>query len=126
MLSQNKVVDYHRKALELMYQGKCTIVVQRTVQKANKATGTEEETVCKDQPCRLSYSSFPTSTPGDGILKVNQLVKLFLAPEIEVPAGAKISVTQSGRTEVYFRGSQPAVYDTHQEINLETDRGWGK
>ena len=47
-----------------------------------------------------------------------QSVKLFLAPEREIPAGSKITVEGRGMTRVYARSGQPAVYGSHQEIAL--------
>ena len=45
-------------------------------------------------------------------------MKLFLAPEWQVPAGSKITVTGRGGERVYCRSGEAAVYGSHQEIPL--------
>lgn len=49
----------------------------------------------------------------------SQAVKLFIAPEIAVPEGSRIDVTQNGITTSYRQSGTPAVYSSHQEITLE-------
>ena len=78
------------------------------------------------EPCRLSFSGASSQTlsglEAAGEAKpwsqAGQSVKLFLAPEREVPPGSKITVTGRGVTRVYGRSGQPAVYGSHQEIAL--------
>ena len=53
-----------------------------------------------------------------------QGVKLFLAPEIVISSNSKIVVTQNGVTDEYSASGIPAIYSTHQEITLESFRGW--
>lgn len=117
MLPKNAVVKV-RKALEMGYNGTFTVIEHKKVKKANKTTGFSDVEVLKDQPCRLSFSSSPSAENGD-TARINQTVKLFCSPEIEVKEGSKIVVTQSGVTTAYKRSGTPAVYDTHQEILLE-------
>lgn len=109
-----------RYAIERMYSGLCTVTVKKS--HINKATGvtefTERATVY-DQPCRLSFSSKSASTANDGYNTVAQPVTLFIAPEIEIPAGSKITVTQNGKTTDYCRSGEGAVYVSHQEIALD-------
>ena len=46
-------------------------------------------------------------------------VVLFIAPEVEIPSGSKITVTQNGKTTDYCRSGESAVYTSHKEIALE-------
>lgn len=109
-----------RKAIESMYDGVCTISNYQNIEDPiTFVTELNEVEVIKDQPCRLSYSSIPSTTQTDTINAVSQSIKLFIAPEVNIPAGSKIVVTQNGRTTVYKQSGQPAIYSTHQEINLE-------
>lgn len=55
----------------------------------------------------------------DGYNTVSQSVVLFIAPEVEIPSGSKITVTQNGKTTDYCRSGESAVYTSHQEIALE-------
>ena len=51
---------------------------------------------------------------------VAQKIKLFLPPDVIVPAGSRIVV----RGRAYAGSGIPAGYDTHQEILLTAFQGW--
>lgn len=113
-----------RQAVESRYEGICTITGFAKVRDAQtNITETKEIEYAEGQPCRLSFSSFPSAAGTETAADLLQSIKLFLAPEIEVPAGCKITVTQAGRTGIYERSGQPAVYATHQEIQLALHGG---
>jgi hypothetical protein len=112
-----------RRALENGYIGTFTVTEHQKVTKPNHTTGFSDVEVLVDQPCRLSFSSNPSTSDGD-VPKINHTVKLFFAPEITVKEGSKITVTQNGVTTEYKRSGTPAVYQTHTEILLELFKGW--
>jgi len=124
MLSQNTVVAAVREVLESTYTGTCDIVERQKVTKENKSTGFEEITVLEKQPCKLSFSTIKSSAPGEAAASIVQITKLFIAPEIDVRPGSKLTVTQNGTTAEYTRSGKAAVYNTHQEIVLELFQGW--
>lgn len=108
-----------RKAIESLYVGKCDIIYQRKVKDPDTMqTHFEDVTVATAQPCRLSFKSI-TSTDQGIAAAVKQSIKLFISPDVEIQAGAKIIATQNGRTQEYKASGQPALYSTHQEIILE-------
>jgi hypothetical protein len=107
-----------RLAIEKLYEGQCTITVKET-KRVNGITRTEDKVYCENQPCKLSYQSTSSSNETETVSTSYQEIKLFIAPEIEIPEGAKISVTQDGRTELYKRSSKPMVYSNHQEVLLD-------
>lgn len=72
-----------------------------------------------DQKCKLSYEKQTATTPTGGPAVIAQTTKLFIAPELDIPAGSKIIVTQHGKTTDYARSGEPAVYTDHQEITLD-------
>lgn len=114
-----------RKAIESFYNGKCTIVEYQKVKKANKSTGFQEVVVREDIPCRLSFSTINTIVPrDDGASTIRQVIKVFLAPEIQVKPGSKLTITQNDVTNDYKNSGEPATYSTHQEIILELFKGW--
>lgn len=43
---------------------------------------------------------------------------------MEIPEGAKITVTQNGATKDYVRSGKSAVYSCHQEVPLELFKEW--
>ena len=122
MLSKNAVVKV-RRAIEKGYIGTFTVTEHQKVTKPNRTTGFSDVDVLVDQPCRLSFSSNPSVSDGD-VPEINQTVKLFFAPEINVKEGSQITVTQNGITTEYKQSGTPAVYSTHKEILLELFKGW--
>ena len=131
MLSKAKMVKA-RKAIESLYDGLCDVIEYHKVTKSNKSTGFEEITVLSNQPCRLSYKastsmslSIKSTTENDNLSSgLEQMIKLFISPDIKIANGSKIIVTQNGVTVAYKSSGQPAVYNTHQEITLDLFVGW--
>ncbi len=113
-----------RKAIESTYEGICTVVEHRKVQKANKSTGFEEVVTLENQPCRLSYKTITNAGENDVTSSVSQIIQVFLNPEINIKAGSKLIITQNGITTEYKSSGQPAFYNTHQEIILELFKEW--
>lgn len=123
MFPQTQMVKT-RKAVESLYDGKCTIIEHQKVKKENKSTGFSDITVVKDQPCRLSFSTVKNAEQGETAANLIQVTKLFITPEIKVKPGSKLIITQDGVTTEYKNSGQPAIYKTHQEIVLELFDGW--
>lgn len=120
----NKAV---RTALERLWKDRCSIFIREEVtDPVTHLTDSEEKPLLQDQPCKLSFETL-TSTNGDEVATAQQVVKLFLSPDVEVPAGCKIIVTRPNdveRTFTYSRSGEPGVFSNHQEIMLEPFRGW--
>lgn len=115
-----------RKAQESQYRDLCTVSEYRDItDKKSKLTRKGEAVVLENLACRLSFESQSAAVQTDTGAAVAQSVKLFLAPEVRVKAGCKITVTLSGgEVGEYSLSGIPAVYPTHQEILLEPFRGW--
>lgn len=115
----------HRRQIEQLYDGICTVYEKRAVfDPETKVTRSEETAVFEEEPCRLSFSNSPAAADANPAAAVSQTVKLFLAPEKEVKPGSKIVVTQNGITESYAQSGRAAVYPSHQEITLELWKGY--
>lgn len=114
-----------REAIESTYIGLCDII-ERKKQKNTKSKINEyiEETIEKEQKCRLSYENITNSKQGSEINAVTQIIKLFIAPELNIKTGSKIVVTQNNQTETYKNSGKSARHATHQEIVLELFEGW--
>lgn len=109
-----------RKAQEKTYEGLCTVTEYGDVEDPETHISSEGEIkMYKDQPCRLSYSALPAAGKSQTADSVTQSIKLFLSPDILIKPGSKITVSQNGREVAYKQSGQPALYATHQEINLE-------
>nr|DAF12314.1 MAG TPA: head closure knob [Caudoviricetes sp.] len=124
MLSKNQVVKA-RKAIESMYDGICTIIERQKVKLPNKSTGFKDIVVLEDIPCRLSFKTITNTNQAEtGVSAVVQVTKVFIAPEIQVKPGSKLTITQNDVTTEYKSSGQPAIYTTHQEIELELFERW--
>ncbi len=118
-ISQSALVA-NRKAIESFYDSICTVIeFQKSKNQDTKATEYSEKAVIIGQPCKLSFSIAKAVNQTESAGIAQQTVKLFIAPELSIKAGSKISVTSLGRTIDYTYSSQPAVYPTHQELVLE-------
>lgn len=119
------MVSPARKAIESLYTGTCTITEYQAVKDlVNKRTTHKEVLVILNQPCRLSFKTISAAGNDGNVGTVSQVVKLFIAPEIRIEPGSKITVTQNGRTTDYSHSGLPAVYTHHQEVILELFKGW--
>ncbi len=115
-----------RKAIESTYIGICTIIERRDVRdERTKITRKNEEVpVAENQPCKLSFEKLNAVVQTDTATKLTQGTKLFIAPEIKIKPGSKISVEQNGVTTAYSASGEPAVYFSHSEYMLELFEGW--
>jgi len=121
MLQATKMV---RRAIESQYDGVCTVCEHTKVKKSNGSTGFSDVVAFENVPCRLSYAKIKPTTQISGAFALMQSIKVFLAPEIPIKPGSKMSITQNGRTIDYKNTGKPAIYESHQEINLELFEGW--
>ncbi len=121
MLSKSEMV---RRAIEMMYDGKCDIIEHIKYKGDNGATYFKESVKYKNVPCRLSFSSSNVANQTDGKAEISQIIKVFMSNEYAVNAGSKIVITQNSLTKSYKSSGVPSVYETHQEIKLELFETW--
>ena len=105
------------KALKKLWTDKVSVEVYDKVNKPNGSTGFGLIPKHKDISCRLSYSNVKSAREGD-VAQIAQVVKLFLDPNIEIPAGSKLTVKHRGKVLAFERSGEPAIYTNHQEIVL--------
>jgi hypothetical protein len=79
-------------------------------------------TIYTDKPCHISYDSTDVDSMNN-VSNETQKIILMCSPDLTIPAGSKIIVTQNGVTIDYEMSGVPAMYRTHQEINVEIFRG---
>lgn len=124
-LTENQTAKI-RQLIEKTYIGTCTISEYRKVPVGDGSTEFQEIVVLENQPCRLSFSSSP-STNGNSdntAQSVIQTTKVFISPDINIKSGSKLTVTQNGITKAYKNSGEPAIYATHQEIIVDLFKGW--
>lgn len=109
-----------RNAIESLYKGVCTVHIwAEVVDPITHISSFKEVPLITDQKCKLSFEKQMATTNTVGPAVIAQTTKLFIAPELDIPVGSKITVTQEGRTLDYARSGEPAIYSNHQEILLE-------
>lgn len=116
--------NMHRAVIEQTYVGRCTVTEHRKVKKPNGSTGFEEAVVFEKQPCLMIYKTVSSASTPEPAAVINQGTVLLIAPEVEIKPGSKITVSQNGVTMDYARSGIPAVFATHQEIYLESFKGY--
>ncbi len=111
-------------ALRLLWRGRCTVsIYEDAFDEATARTVQKPKPVYEDVPCRLSHQT-KNALGGGAAHSVSQEIRLFLAPEISVPPGCQITVTQNSVTERYKQSGVAAVYEAHQEIPVVLERKW--
>ncbi|EGT2232738.1 TPA: hypothetical protein KSL21_003605 [Clostridioides difficile] len=109
------MMDKTRKAIEMLYRDKCTIVEYQPIKDPiTKRTNNKEIVVLENQSCKLSYKNIVSATDGK-VAKLEQTIKLFISPDIEIKAGSKLIIND----KEYVRSGESAIYPNHQEIILE-------
>ena len=103
-----------------MYDSICTVVVHEEYEKPNGSTGFRDVTTLEDEPCLLQYTGVGAATQGDAVATVVQEIRLFISPDVEIPAGSKITVNSTS----YTHSGASAKYATHQEIVLKLWEKW--
>ena len=120
-------VKGYKEALQSLWEGVCIVYVRKPLDNPDPDTGRtvfNEEVIAENVPCRLSFSSITETSPDSGAARVTQTVKLFLDPDVIVPAGSKIIVAQNGVTGTYSQSGEPALYTNHKEIPLKLFERW--
>lgn len=112
--------NMHRAVIEQTYVGRCMVTERKKVKRPNSSTGFEEVVVLEGQPCLMIYKTVSSASAPEPAAAINQGTVLLIAPEVEIKPGSKITLSQNGVTADYARSGIPAVFSTHQEINLES------
>lgn len=113
-----------REALELLYEGVCTVEVFAPVADDYGVTKHTNEILFSDLPCRLSHSKVAPANQTETGATVDSDYTLFLSPAVVIPVGSVITVTQYGTTYKTVCSSVRAVYASHQEIAVTIEQRW--
>ena len=114
------MVKGHRKALESLYLAVCNIYGFISEDDGYGISDQVEKLLYENQKCRVSYKNISAANQTESFATTAQEIKLFIAPELVIPAGSMIEVTQNNRTEKYKSSGKAAVYKNHQEIILKS------
>lgn len=115
-----------RKGIEMLYD--CTCQIEELQSSESPETGITEQTwkvILSQQPCKRSIENVEAADKDNNVAIVSQVIRLFMAPEITVLPGSRITVTDKrGSIEIYESSGKSAVLTNHQEIILKTRDRW--
>ena len=89
------MVSGHRKALESLYMGNCNIYGFISEDDGYGISDQVEKLLYENQKCRVSYKNISAANQTESFATTAQEIKLFIAPELIIPAGSTIEVTQN-------------------------------
>lgn len=118
-----KELEKAKKVIQSLWAGVCNIFGFKDVEDEYGATSHAEVMLFENLPCRLSFKNISQTSQTESFAVSSQVVKLFIAPDVYVPPGSVIEVTQNGITRKYKHSGISAVYTNHQEIVLEAYKG---
>lgn len=118
-----KELEKAKKAIQSLWTGVCNIFGFKDTEDKYGATIHTEVMLFENLPCRLSFKNISQTNQTESFAVSSQVVKLFITPEVYVPPGSMIEVTQNGVTRKYKHSGISAVYTNHQEIVLEAYKG---
>ncbi len=114
-----KELEKAKKAIQSLWTGVCNIFGFKDTEDKYGATIHTEVMLFENLPCRLSFKNISQTNQTESFAVSSQVVKLFIAPDVYVPPGSIIEVTQNGITRKYKHSGISAVYTNHQEIILD-------
>jgi len=116
------------KTLSKLWTDRCDVYISEQAEDPNTGRTIErEERMQQDIPCRLSFrrgieAMGMIRDAQDAAIEAVQVVRLFLAPDVEIPPGSRIVVWRADGNELRFhRSGVPAVFESHQEVRMERE-----
>lgn len=116
------VLKSAKDAIKSMWNGLCTIYKNEKSKNKYGIVAFKKVEIYKNEPCHLSFKNISQAEQTGLGANVSQVVKLFISPEVYIPPGSTIEVTQNNVTKRYKHSGISAVYTNHQEIVLEVEQ----
>lgn len=109
-----------RASIESLYIDTCDIIELVSAKNpVNKRMELTEQVVHSNVPCRLSIKTMGATGDSETASSAVQITKVFIAPELDIPAGSKFLIRHYGREFKYESSGYPAIYSSHQEVTLQ-------
>ena len=109
-------VSLERAALEMTYDGKMTVAGAHKETVDGETVVTPDAVLHEDVPCALSFSGTPGAGQGEDAGETRYQAMIFCPPELDIPAGCRITVTQCGHTYSLRYSGEAITYHTHQQL----------
>lgn len=125
------VKNAFRGAVKRLFDDVCTVYAIEKAEDKNGASEFSRRVLFEKIPCRISYDSIGFAKQKGSTertrftrknlipaAEISSVIRLFVEPQFNIPAGSEICVFRDGGCE-YFRASgEAAVYSSHREILL--------
>ena len=113
--------DMERKWLELTYDGEMIVTGTRKETIDGETVVTPDAVLYENVPCALSFSGTPDSTQDENSGMIGYQATVFCAPELDIPAGCRITVQQCGAVYALRYSGEGARYPTHQQLSVRRE-----
>ena len=118
----SNILKSAREAIQSMWDGLCTAFERQNSKDKYGIVKPGKVEICTDVPCHLSFETNSQAEQTELGANTSQVVTLFISPEVYIPPGSTIEVTQNNVTRTYRHSGISAVYTNHQEIVLEAEQ----
>lgn len=116
----NKAFKQARKAIESLYDCKCTISggKEKVKDPITKETKLVPKIKYKDIPCRISKQSLSKNNQTNTVNQIVYELKLFICPELDIKQGDVVEITNKFGEKETYKAGEGFKYNTHQEVLL--------
>lgn len=111
------IIELERAALETTYDGTMAVTGIRKTVVDGETVVTPDAVLYANQACALSFSDTPDSSKDENSGQVRYQATIFCAPELDIPAGCRLTITQYGATYRLKYSGESAIYPTHQQLS---------
>ena len=115
--------ELERALLEQTYDGVMTVTGTSKQEVNGETVVTPDAVLHENIPCGLSFSGTPDGAQGEDAGEIAYQGTIFCAPELNIPAGCRIAVTQYGVTYALRYSGEGIVYPTHQQLSAVREVG---
>lgn len=116
-------VSAERRLLEQTYDGLMTVTGSRKRVEDGETVIDHDAVLCEGEPCALSLAATPATDQDGTAGAIRYDAVLFCAPELDLPPGCHISVSQYGKTIPLLYSGERALLPTHQQLSVRRE-GW--
>lgn len=115
------LIELERAALEMTYDGHMTVTGSRKETVNGETVVVPDAVLYEDRPCALSFSGTPDAAQGEDAGAIAYQAVLFCAPELAIPTGCRIAVTQYGKPYAFAYSGESVAYPTHQQLSVQRE-----
>lgn len=113
----DELIAFKRAVIESAYSATVDVYASTNEYKSGSSFKKAiEKQILKDEPCRVSTQT--TRITSESPREAYKRVTIILAPEHEIPAGARFEVVYNGTRECFNHASDFKMFSDHQTITL--------